>query len=262
VNDQKNTYQINTTDGVIKLQQWFATELGNSVLQIEQEKINKILPNLFGYHILQIGNPWLKNLVDSSRIRHKMIACYESYDRIKGISTFRCINGALPIATDSMDVVVLPHVLEFSSNPHQVLRETERVLIGEGHLLISGFNPWSFWGLWRFFLAWREQYPWNGNYLGLTRLKDWLSLLDFEIIKMERFYFRPPVQNKKIMQKLNTLEQIGRFCWPFLSGLYIVVAKKRVIPLTPVKMQWRSRRRMITSGVTEPSARIMEYRDD
>ena len=52
----------------------------------------------------------------------------------------------LPFATQSLDLVVMPHVLEFSAEPHQVLREVERVLIPEGQVIICGFNPISMWG--------------------------------------------------------------------------------------------------------------------
>lgn len=87
-------------------------------------------------------------------------------------------------------------------------------------------------------------------------------MLDFEIIATEQFYFRPPLRNERIMQKLMLVEQLGRYCWPFFGGIYMLLAKKRVIPLTPIKMQWRSRRHMIASGVTEPSARIIETDDN
>ena len=165
-------------------------------------------------------------------------------------------SDSLPLATDSLDVVVLPHVLEFEKSPHQILRETERILIGEGHVVILGFNPWSLWGLWRMLLAWRDEPPWCGHFLSLSRLKDWLTLLDFEIEQIEHFYFRPPVRNKSIMKHLEFMEKLGRYAWSFLGGAYILVAKNRVIPLTPIKMSWQARRQMITSGIVEPSARI------
>jgi len=245
-----------------RLLRWFTGNPGKSVLMTEQTRIAQVLPDLFGYHIVQVGGSGTEHLLDSSRINHKVIIYLESDDRSQTNVSFYCASGSLPIASDGMDVVVLPHVLEFETNPHQVLRETERVLIGDGHVVILGFNPWSLWGLWRLILAWREEPPWSGHYLGLTRLKDWLTLLDLEIIKTECFYFRPPLQNVKVMQKLKFMEQLGRYCWPYFGGVYMLVAKKRVIPLTPVKMQWHIRRDLIASGVAEPSARIISARDD
>ena len=157
--------------------------------------------------------------------------------------------------SESVDVVVLPHLLEFEPDPHQVLRETERILIGEGHLVILGFNPWSLWGLWRTVLAWRGEPPWCGRFFGIARIKDWLALLGFDIIKARRFYFRPPLPSEGVMSKLELLERIGRTCWPYLGGAYIVVAKKRVATVTPVKTSWRAHRQIISSGIAEPSTR-------
>lgn len=232
-----------------QLQDWFAREQGTLLLEDELIKIAQQLYALFGYHILQIGNIGGRNFLDGSKIAHKMIAGLIPDEHSKQNSAFCCDCSNLPVAADSIDVVVLPHVLEFEVNPHQVLRETERVLIGEGHVVILGFNPLSLWGLWRLLLAWRERSPWQGHYIGLTRIKDWLKLLDFEVIKLEHFYFRPPFRSLKLLQKLEFMEQLGRYCWPWLGAIYILVAKKRVVPLTPVKLQWRVRRQMIASGV-------------
>ncbi len=240
-----------------QLQQWFQSDLGQALLQMEQQKIARILPDLFGYHILQLGYLEQNHLLASSRISHKLISSLVIDGNTTENANLVCSNHAIPIVSDSMDVVVLPHLLEFESNPHQLLRETERVLIGEGHVLILGFNPLSLWGMKRLFLAWRNKPPWCGHYIGLTRLKDWLKLLGFEITMVERFYFRPPIQSLKIMQRLKIFEQLGHYCWPFFGGVYLLVAKKRVVPVTPVKMLWQKRRRLIASGAAEPSTRTI-----
>jgi len=234
--------------------QWFQRSLGQEVLHAELFCICKVLPDLFGYHILQIGSPGGAQYLDCSRIKHKVNIGSRRVQPTGGAHVI-CDQHALPVGSDSVDVMVLPHVLEFDTHPHQVLREMERVLIGDGHVVIIGFNPWSLWGLWRLFNAWRDRYPWNGKYIRMARLRDWLDLLDFEITRIEYFYYRPPVENTHISRKLGFLEQLGRFSWRYFGGIYMVVAKKRVIPMTPVKMQWQMRRHMLTPGVAEPSAR-------
>lgn len=241
-----------------QLQLWFETDLGQGILQLEKHKISRVLPDLFGYHILQLGYLENHHLLDSSRISHKLISGLILDENTNSNVDLVCSNYAIPIVSDSMDVVVLPHLLEFESNPHQLLRETQRILIGEGCVIILGFNPVSLWGMSRLFLAWTDKPPWCGHYIGLTRLKDWLKLLGFEIVTIERFYYRPPVQNKKIMQRLAIIEQLGNYCWPFFAGIYLLVAKKSVIPVTPLKLEWQKRRNMIASGAAEPSTRILE----
>lgn len=241
---------------------WFYGKLGHSVLVTDRIRVSRMLPDLFGYHILQVGGLADAHLLDSSRINHKINTAQAGNTDAEIYPDLFCKSDSLPIASESMDVVLLSHLLEFADNPHQILRETERVLIGEGHVIIVGFNPWSLWGLWRLLLAWRGRPPWSGHFIGLPRLRDWLTLLDFEIIKTERFYFRPPLENTAIMQKLQFMEQLGEYCWPFLGGVYILVAKKRVISLTPIKLQWQTRRRMIATGIVEPSARNTSIQND
>jgi len=246
--------RMDTAIGENTVKDWFAAQLGRDVLDMEKNRISRILPDLFGYHILQVNGHATEQLLDSSRIQHKIVFAQQDTIRPGKFPDVICKYNALPVASESIDVVVLPHVIEFSGTPHQVLRESERVLIGEGHLIIIGFNPYSFWGLWRLLLAWRAHVPWNGHYIELSRLKDWLSLLDFEIIKAEKFFYRPPLGNSKLMEKLSFLEQLGQFCWSYLGGVYLLVAKKRVISMTPIKLQWQTRRRLISTGAIEPSA--------
>lgn len=234
--------------------QWFQGPLGQAVLLAGRHFAGRVLPDLFGYHILQIGAPGEAYFLDSSRIHHKVVTDCRRDVQIAGVNLI-CDQHALPLGSDNVDVMVLPHVLEFDTNPHQVLREMERALIGEGHVIIIGFNPWSLWGVWRLFHAWRDRYPWNGKFISMARLKDWLALLDFEIIRSEYFFYRPPLENTRISNKLEFMEQLGRYCWRYLGGIYLLVAKKRVIPMTPVKIQWQKRRHMLASGVAGNTTR-------
>lgn len=244
-----------TTTARQSLNLWLERSLGRDLIELEQSHLVRVLPNLFGYHLVQLGAVGTDDLLEASRIQHKVVARLEDDPGCGPAAGLVCSAGSLPFAADSLDVVVLPHVLEFSSNPHKVLREVERVLIGEGHLVLLGFNPWSLWGLWRLFLSWRDEPPWCGHFYGLSRIRDWLSLLDFELVRAERFGYRPPIAGQRLRNRLKHLEPLGRHLWPWLGGVYLLVAKKRVIALTPLKMRWRARRSMISAGVAEPSAR-------
>lgn len=240
--------------GIAELACWFHSTAGRYLLEMEQDRISRLLPDLFGYHILQIGGISHEHLLDNSRINHKLVTSAVNVPGTGKTPDLFCDNGQLPIASESIDVVVLPHVLEFESQPHQLLRETERILIGEGHLIVFGFSPVSLWSFWRLFLKWRQQLPWSSKTIGMTRLKDWLSLLDFEIIHCERFFFRPPFNNERLMQRLVFLEQLGHYCWPYFGSVYLLLAKKRVASLTPIRLQWQMRRHLIATGMIEPSA--------
>jgi SAM-dependent methyltransferase len=177
-----------------------------------------------------------------------------SWPRIRGSA------DALPIASDSVDVVVLPHVLEFESRPHEALREAQRVLVPEGNLLICGFNPWSLLGLWRTVLNRRGSVPWRGEFFGLGRVGDWLALLGFDVIGVDNFFFRPPFANDHLMEKLTNLDRFGRTAGGMLAGLYLISARKRISTLTPIKPRWSTQRRLASVGLANTSVRTRANR--
>ena len=150
--------------------------------------------------------------------------------------------------------MVLPHTLEFEENPHQILREVERTLIPEGHVVIMGFNPYSLWGMTRMFIGWRNRTPWCGHFYSTLRIKDWLALLGFDTVLQKSYFFRPPLQHEGSLERLSFMERYGSRWWPFPGGGYILVAKKRLTTLTPIKPRWRSSRRFLGNGLTEPTA--------
>ena len=112
----------------------------------------------------------------------------------------------LPFAENGVDLIVLPHVLEFTDEPHQLLREVHRVIRPEGHLIIAGFNPFSLFGAKRYFG--REQtMPWTGNFIALYRLKDWLSLLGFEVVGRQARLLRAAVPAGKMAASIRLLRE-------------------------------------------------------
>ena len=240
-----------------QLTAWFERPLGRYLREQERRLTGRLLERMFGYHLLQIGVPSALALYQDSPITHRMLLRLEEEPREQDCSLYSRAD-ALPILAGSMDVVILPHQLEYTDTPHRLLREIERILIGEGHLIIIGFNPWSLCGLWRLFLAWRDEAPWNGHFYTHARIKDWLSLLELELIHTERIFFLPPLQRPGLIRKLGFLEKLGRYCWSDLGGIHIMVARKHVAPLTPLKVNWHDRREAVASGVTRPTVRSQE----
>ncbi len=241
-----------------QLRRWYGEPLGQMLLHREQEMVGKLLPGLFGYHLLQLGDVLGDGLLQASRIPHSMVMAEElplSKQDSPQLEYLQGRAGQLPLASDSLDVVLLPHLLEFEGEPHQVLREVERVLIPEGHLVLLCFNPWSLFGLRRMLQGWRDDSPWSGHFYTPMRLKDWLSLLGFDTVLLHHYFFRPPLQHPSTMARLTRMESLGQRLWSPLGGAYMLVAKKRVATITPIKPRWRATRRLINVGLTEPSAR-------
>jgi SAM-dependent methyltransferase len=217
------------------LNDWLETPQGRYVLDWEQRRCDLVLSDVFGFNAVQLGLVQV-DLLRSNRMPLR-IHCDDG--EAPGLQA-RAQPYHLPFASASVDLVVLPHVLEFSAYPHQVLREVERVLVPEGQVLITGFNPWSLWGL-RRKLGCRPAFPWNGRYLGVARLKDWLTLLGFEVNGGRFGCYAPPLETEPKLQGCHWMELAGDRWWPIFGGVYMLQAVKRVHGMRLILPKWRDR---------------------
>ena len=211
--------------------EWFSTPLGRYLLARELPYFDRIVADIFGYNAFQLGLPEF-DLLRSSRIPLRMRLDPQGPAELRG--DFR----DLPIASNSVDLVVLPHVLEFSDNPHQILREVARVLLPEAQVVITCFNPWSLWGFRR--LLHRDgHYPWHGRFLNLPRLKDWCALLGLEINGGEMGCYVPPCTTEKWLKRFSFMDAAGDRWWPIAGGVYFLQAVKRVRGLHLIMPKWK-----------------------
>lgn len=232
---------------------WLQTTLGQSLIQAEYECLGPLLRGYYGPVAVQIGESEFDSFVKLSDAVFCYSGAMEPGRAGGGAADLLCIPEQLPFETRSVGLVVLPHVLEFSDYPHQILREVERILMPEGHLVVLGFNPFSLWGLAGLFR--RSRMPWNGQFSSLTRIKDWLQLLNFELTAGRMIYHRPPVRSDRIRRRLGFFENAGGRWWPLGAAVYAVVARKREIGITPLHPEWRKRSRL-GHGLAKPVARV------
>ncbi|MDX2312515.1 MAG: methyltransferase domain-containing protein [Gammaproteobacteria bacterium] len=240
------------------LHAWFSCVPGREIARDQMAQLDRVLPNLFGYHLLQVGRLADLDLMSKSRILYRHIVDIDDHKQAQNYPVVRGSATALPVESDSVDVVVLPHILEFEAQPHDALRESARVIVPDGHLLICGFNPWSMLGGWRFLKRHQQAVPWRAQFLALTRLRDWLALLGFDVLSQDACFFKPPFSNERLLKRLDFLDKIGSRMPAYFSGAYLVVARKRVATLTPVRPRWRPRRRLVSVGLVGPTARITD----
>lgn len=207
----------------------------------------------FGYYLLQVGAVGGANSgLIPTRVRTRMLLAPEK-PQGEGFSWMCGRPEQMPIASDSVDVVMLPHTLECYPDPHRTLREVERVLIPEGKLIVVGFNPWSLWGLVWWSRRWLHKSSAPVTLISCRRLNDWLSLLGFEVEGVRKLMYRPPLRQRNLMMRLQGLERFGERWWPHAAGVYVVEATKRVTTLTPIKPNWNLRRSLLGGRAIEPT---------
>jgi len=210
--------------------------VASRLLAWEQQQADELLADVFGYHALQLGWPALEAL-RANRMPHRWMAQPEFEAGLQEDNPLQdsgldvCLDSrAWPWPADSLDLVILPHALERSADPHACLREVERVLIPEGQVLITGLNPWSWWGFKQSFgrrgeLTSATVHP---SLIGYRRLRDWLRLLGFEV-QVSRFGgWTPALGNERWMQRLSWMDKLGARWWPIFGGVYLLMATKRV----------------------------------
>jgi SAM-dependent methyltransferase len=213
--------------------EWMETPLGRHLLEREHKYYDDAVADIFGYNAFQLGMPEL-DLLRASRIP---LRCrLGTYGPVEIRTDFR----DLPIASNSADLVLLPHVLEFSEHPHQILREVERVLMPEAQVVLSGFNPWSLWG-WRRAFHRGDDFPWRGRFIPLVRVKDWLALLGFEIVGGQMACYAPPSRQQKWLERFSFMEAAGERWWPIGGGVYFLHAVKKVRGMRLIMPKWSDR---------------------
>ncbi len=214
------------------LSAWLETPLGRYLLDWEKAGLERIVADIFGYKAVQIGLPGV-DLLTANRMPFRFNCA-----RV-GAAAVLAHEFELPFASASIDLVLMPHVLEFSADPHRVLREVERVLVAEGSVVISGLNPLSLWGLRKMLARAEGALPWRGQYRSVMRIKDWLTLLGFEVLGCELGCHVPAVTSATWLECWRFMDRIGAHWWPLVGSAYLMHGVKRVQGMRLITPQWR-----------------------
>jgi len=238
---------------------WLQTPNGRYLLAWEQAQFDERVADVFGYHALQLGLAPLAALQ-----ANRMPQCWLALQYQKELSALTRDRPllltqfeSLPFDSQSLDLIVLPHTLELSADPHQLLREAERVLRPEGRLLISAFNPWSLWGARQKIGHWTGYHflPEVRGMISLPRLKDWLKLLNFELQGGRFGCYRPPCRSDKGLARTSFFDQAGDRWWPVLGAVYTLMAVKRVAGMRLIGPAWKQKTQSVngTAPITNAS---------
>lgn len=207
---------------------WSQLPWGEYYRQTLEQQLSVWLGRLFGFHLLKIGNIAAGINTEECAISHQVNVTEQ-------LTLAQVVASPLhlPFAAKSVDACLLLHSLAWCADPHRMLREADRVLIDDGWLIISGFNPFSIAGAGRMLPVLRRRPPYNSRMFSLTRQLDWLALLNFQVLHSACSHVLPWVRLG------------GKFPGahlPALGCLQLIVARKRTIPLMPVPRARRSAR--------------------
>ena len=239
------------------VRRWLETPLGDSLLKQELRVVEEAFDGIFGEQCLQLGH-WGEPRSFLRFARTQRCALIAEQALGDGPSAIGQLHR-LPIESDSVDSVILPHTLDFSDRQHAVLREVHRVLRAGGHVVVLGFRPGGLWGL-RRLIPGAGMPPGSLHLVSDRRLRDWLQLLDMRIHGVTRYFFRWPLPGLKSSASPQW-ELRGQRWWPELSACYMLSAQKRISTLTPVRPVW-SKTPKVVAGLAEPSTRVSRIRFD
>ncbi len=250
---------------------WFKYPLGQSIVQSEVEQCEKLVPSGYYAQGLQVGMPWV-NYLCGTEVASRYIAdtstplvekpgtpdpLAESGQPIYDLQDCHLVvsaSTALPFPEKSQDIIVLPHTLDFCTVPHEVLRQVNQLLVPEGCIVIVGFNLASLYGVLNALNGQGGKPPWDGRFYRVGRVQDWLALLGFDLVGAGMSHYLPPIQSETWREKLAFIERAGNRWWPNLGGIYVIVARKREMGITPLPSAARPWRRLIP-GMVQPASR-------
>lgn len=224
------------------LKDWFDTPMGQALFEQERALVEKEMPRLFGYYLVQVGQASRQSLLQTSRIKTKVVLDNQVNPSISDLQVLADLDF-LPFKEDSLDVVFMPHSLESVADPYHLVRQVDRMLMAEGVLMISGFNPYGCSLLRSYFGGARKGLK-QANLIKMHRIIDWLNLLGYDIQVAQH---GPISCFKQRSERLDSwfwlnverfeswLERIG----VHFGNVYIIVAKKRVVTPSPVGLNWK-----------------------
>jgi len=240
---------------------WLETGTGAALLREESRQVAVVFDNIFGDQFLQIGCWGAADLFRrSARTKRYAVVAAQRGPGVDFVSS----PEDLAVVSDSIDAVFLPHVLETTDDPHAVLREVDRILRPDGHVVIAGFNPWGWWGV-RHYLS-RGAFPAGGQrMISESRVRDWLILLDYNV-QPARFHhvaaplYRPSRHRENLVDGPDADDgssvgpaASGRH-WNPLASCYLLTARREIFTVTRIRPSVR-RRAQLVGGLVNPTTR-------
>lgn len=215
-----------STKFIVAPNSWNEIPCGTYYRQALEQKLKLWWPKILGCHLLKIGALSADLDTGECTIYHQVNVGLEG-EQIQVIAD----PYQLPLANKSTDACLLAHTLSYTNNPHRLLREVDRVLIDDGWLIITTFNPVSMLGLGKICPILFRRQPFRSRMYTQMRLLDWLGILNFEVLYRTYLQVLPwQCQGSRI---LNTH-------FPAIGCLSMIIARKRTSPLNIISFKNKS----------------------
>lgn len=231
----------------VAYERWCASPAGEICTQLEEQALARAVGKVFGHYLVQLGAHFPTQYMNRAYVRRRFVVGpdYHGGD----VSGVRSEPERLPIDSHSVDAIVLPHVLEFTTDPRAILREVDRVLLGDGKVFILTFNRLGPTGLKQSVMG-AGRVPEIGKPYRVDRVVDWLGVLGFETDAVYPLMFRP-----RGLRRFDLLHRLSHRGMPLFSEVCLIVGRKRVAPLTPLRLERRPARKLSPVRLPQPAAR-------
>ncbi len=211
---------------------WLNAPSAQRMLSLQSIWLQNELARFPGEHLMFHGLDPEPNFLAASSIRHSFRMGVPWQQGVISANAWMT-SSDWPLADQSIDLVVMQHSLDFTRRPHQMIREAARVLAPSGHIVIIGFNPLSWWGAVQKLMPFASEMPWVANSVGMKRLNDWLTLLDFTMQSSESLGHLWPITlfPERFSQRVDSV-----LAGPSAMGnFYMVVAQKTMVGMTTIR---------------------------
>jgi len=235
---------MNDFERAEQFDRWLAGNPGRHLAALESREIARLLPARYYPVAAQVGATRV-DVLGAVNSRRKVRLAGPGHEALPGLVATDF--AALPFGQRSIDLAVLPHTLDFVDDPHALLRDLTEAMVPDGHIVVTGFQPFSVWGLRKWLWLPGEKAPWCGRFFSTGRIQDWLALMGYRVRGGKMIMYRPPVKRAALFDRLAFLEKAGDRWWPMLGAVYLIHAQletMRMIPVVPLSRSARFKPRL------------------
>lgn len=247
-NDQASAYLATQK----QLEDWFQSAAGRALLASQRMRLSKLLERCYGFHQAEICVSHRIPVGNASGLGHNFYVVPQAEPDMPE-NTVVSLSTDVALDHDCADMVILHHALDFSSDPHQTLREAARILKPSGNLALVGFNPMSIWGLLKLVNR-SSKGVWRNRFISGHRVSDWLNLLDFKIDTIRYYFYAPPVNHPSVVRGFSWIESILNSKVP-LGAYYVIMAQKQQGARINLRPMWRKPAKVIGMPVANRASR-------